>query len=168
LSSGSSGALRNVRPARGRRAALRLLRGRLLRAAPASAPTASSPPPRHLLSYPGSAYLKVAEGCGNRCSYCAIPLIRGPLASRPREEVVREAAELLARGVRELVLIAQDLASYGTERSGGPSELPALLRELLRLPGEFWLRCLYIHPDHFPGQLLELAADDAAATTARR
>jgi len=132
---------------------------RLLRAAPASAPTASSPPPRHLLSYPGSAYLKVAEGCGNRCSYCAIPLIRGPLASRPREEVVREAAELLARGVRELVLIAQDLASYGTERSGGPSELPALLRELLRLPGEFWLRCLYIHPDHFPGQLLELAAD---------
>jgi ribosomal protein S12 methylthiotransferase len=135
---------------------------RLLRAgaAPASLPAAppSSPPPRHLLSYPGSAYLKIAEGCGNRCSYCAIPLIRGPLASRPREEVVREAADLLASGVRELVLIAQDLASYGMDRSEG-SELPDLLRELLRLPGEFWLRCLYIHPDHFPEQLLELATD---------
>jgi ribosomal protein S12 methylthiotransferase len=141
---------------------------RLLRAAPASGPAtpASSPPSRHLLSYPGSAYLKVAEGCGNRCSYCAIPLIRGPLASRPREEVVREAAELLASGVRELVLIAQDLASYGTDwgegRQGGRpagGELPALLRELLRLPGEFWLRCLYIHPDHVPEELLELTAD---------
>jgi ribosomal protein S12 methylthiotransferase len=129
-------------------------------AAPASGPAAlpAGPPPRHLLSYPGSAYLKVAEGCGNRCSYCAIPLIRGPLASRPREEIVREAAGLLASGVRELVLIAQDLASYGTDRGEG-GELPDLLRELLRLPGEFWLRCLYIHPDHFPGELLELAAD---------
>jgi ribosomal protein S12 methylthiotransferase len=139
---------------------------RLLRAAPASGPAAPVIKPRHLLSYPGSAYLKVAEGCGNRCSYCAIPLIRGPLASRPREEVVREAAELLACGVRELVLIAQDLASYGTERTAGRQggrpgggELPALLRELLRLPGEFWLRCLYIHPDHFPEELLELTAD---------
>ncbi len=62
---------------------------------------------RHLLSYPGSAYLKIAEGCGNRCSYCAIPLIRGPLVSRPPAEVVQEARELLEAGVRELVLIAQ-------------------------------------------------------------
>ncbi len=130
---------------------------------------------RHLLSYPGSAYLKIAEGCGNRCSYCAIPLIRGPLVSRPPAEVVQEARELLEAGVRELVLIAQDLASYGGEAGaqpatdggakagreagrGGP-RLPGLLRELLALPGEFWLRCLYIHPDHFPAELLELAAD---------
>jgi ribosomal protein S12 methylthiotransferase len=126
--------------------------------APGPAAPAPGPPSRHLLSYPGSAYLKVAEGCGNRCSYCAIPLIRGPLASRPREELVREAAGLLASGVRELVLIAQDLASYGAERTAG-GELPALLGELLRLPGGFWLRCLYIHPDHFPEPLLELAAD---------
>jgi ribosomal protein S12 methylthiotransferase len=112
---------------------------------------------RHLLSYPGSAYLKIAEGCGNRCSYCAIPLIRGPLASRPLAEVVREARGLLGAGVRELVLIAQDLASYGMDRR--EAALPRLLRELLALPGEFWLRCLYIHPDHFPEELLGLAAD---------
>ena len=147
-------------------------------------------PSRHLLSYPGSAYLKIAEGCGNHCSYCAIPLIRGPLASRPRAQVVQEARDLLGAGVRELVLIAQDLASYGKDRAaeggvagaqpgrevgqGGPREashggppdrsagggLPVLLRELLALPGEFWLRCLYIHPDHFPEELLELAATD--------
>jgi len=120
---------------------------------------AARPAGRHLLSYPGSAYLKIAEGCGNRCSYCAIPLIRGPLASRPLAEVVQEARELLGAGVRELVLIAQDLASYGMEAGRGGPQLPHLLRELLALPGEFWLRCLYIHPDHFPGELLELAAD---------
>jgi ribosomal protein S12 methylthiotransferase len=127
-------------------------------------PSEGAPAGRHLLSYPGSAYLKVAEGCANRCSYCAIPLIRGPLASRPLAEVVEEARELLAAGVRELVLIAQDLASFGSDRAeaGGRKaggQLPRLLRELLALPGEFWLRCLYVHPDHFPEELLELAAD---------
>jgi ribosomal protein S12 methylthiotransferase len=142
---------------------------RLLRVDAGKAETGApaSPAARHLLSPPGSAYLKIAEGCGNRCSYCAIPLIRGPLASRPLQEVVQEARELLGAGVRELVLIAQDLASYGTDRSaaggeagqGGP-QLPVLLRELLALPGEFWLRCLYIHPDHFPEELLRLAAAD--------
>jgi ribosomal protein S12 methylthiotransferase len=135
---------------------------RLLRA---GAPPAPSGPGRraaagrHLLSFPGSAYLKIAEGCGNRCSYCAIPLIRGPLASRPRARIVADARELLASGARELVLIAQDLASYGADAQSGGG-LPGLLRDLLALPGEFWLRCLYIHPDHFPGQLLELAASD--------
>jgi ribosomal protein S12 methylthiotransferase len=120
-----------------------------------------APAARHLLSYPGSAYLKIAEGCGNRCSYCAIPLIRGPLVSRPRAQVVQEARDLLGAGVRELVLIAQDLASFGTDHSaGGGGGLPALLRELLSIPGEFWLRCLYIHPDHFPQELLGLAAAD--------
>jgi ribosomal protein S12 methylthiotransferase len=120
-----------------------------------------SPARKRLLSFPGSAYLKIAEGCGNRCSYCAIPLIRGPLASRPAGEIVREARQLLEEGARELVLIAQDLASYGTEPgSPGQGGLPLLLRKLLALPGEFWLRCLYIHPDHFPEELLALAAAD--------
>jgi ribosomal protein S12 methylthiotransferase len=124
--------------------------------------SADRPAGRRLLSFPGSAYLKIAEGCGNRCSYCAIPLIRGPLASRPRGEVVEEARGLLASGVRELVLIAQDLASFGAERAeqAAGGELPLLLRELLALPGRFWLRCLYIHPDHFPDELLALAASD--------
>jgi ribosomal protein S12 methylthiotransferase len=73
---------------------------------------------------------------------------------------VEEARGLLAAGVREIVLIAQDLASYGADRAGG-GELPVLLRELLDLPGEYWLRCLYIHPDHFPEELLALAAADS-------
>jgi ribosomal protein S12 methylthiotransferase len=111
-----------------------------------------------LLSYPGSAYLKIAEGCDNRCSYCAIPLIRGPLASRSRAEILGEAEDLLARGVRELILIAQDLGSFGMDRGAG--ELPALLSDLTRIGGEFWVRLLYIHPDHFPEEILELAADD--------
>jgi ribosomal protein S12 methylthiotransferase len=127
---------------------------------PTGEPRRSGQSRRHLLSFPGSAYLKIAEGCGNRCSYCAIPLIRGPLTSRPRAEVVEEARGLLAAGVREIVLIAQDLASYGADRAGG-GELPVLLRELLDLPGEYWLRCLYIHPDHFPEELLALAAADS-------
>ena len=137
---------------------------------PTGEPRRSGQSRRHLLSFPGSAYLKIAEGCGNRCSYCAIPLIRGPLSSRPRAEVVEEARGLLAAGVREIVLIAQDLASYGADRAGGGGvgsaesvvrgELPSLLRELLDLPGEYWLRCLYIHPDHFPEELLALAAAD--------
>ena len=111
-----------------------------------------------LLSYPGSAYLKIAEGCNNRCSYCAIPLIRGPLASRSRPEVLAEAEELLARGVRELILVAQDLGSFGTDRGAG--ELAALLRDLLRIGRDFWLRLLYIHPDHFPEEILELFASE--------
>jgi ribosomal protein S12 methylthiotransferase len=111
-----------------------------------------------LLSYPGSAYLKIAEGCGNRCSYCAIPLIRGPLASRTRAEILGEAEDLLARGVRELILIAQDLGSFGMDRGAG--ELAGLLRDLTRIGGEFWVRLLYIHPDHFPEEILDLAAAD--------
>ncbi|MGA2641784.1 MAG: 30S ribosomal protein S12 methylthiotransferase RimO [Spirochaetia bacterium] len=113
----------------------------------------------HLLSFPGSAYLKIAEGCGNRCTYCAIPLIRGELASRQPSEIVAEAKQLLDRGIRELVLIAQDLGSYGRD-SGGPSALPSLLTELSGLSGDFWVRLLYIHPDHFPYAILDVMAHD--------
>jgi ribosomal protein S12 methylthiotransferase len=111
---------------------------------------------RPLLSFPGSAYVKVSEGCDNRCSFCAIPLIRGPLRSRPVEEIAGECRRLLDRGVRELCLIGQDLGAYG---SGGPG-LPELLRALSRLEGRFWVRLLYIHPDHFPRPILGLLRDD--------
>jgi len=124
-----------------------------------TSPRASSPPRRRrLLSYTGSAYLKVAEGCANRCSYCAIPLIRGDLASRPRAEVADAARGLLAAGAHELVLIAQDLGSYGRDR--GAAELPALLGDLAALPGRFWVRLLYVHPDHFPLEVLPIMRDD--------
>jgi ribosomal protein S12 methylthiotransferase len=112
----------------------------------------------HLLSYPGSAYVKVAEGCGNRCTYCAIPLIRGDLASRPAPDVLAEIRGLLDRGVRELVLIAQDLGSYGKDRGG--EGLDGLLRRIARLRGGFWVRLLYIHPDHFPRGVLDVMAAD--------
>jgi ribosomal protein S12 methylthiotransferase len=118
----------------------------------------------HLLSYPGSAYVKIAEGCANRCTYCAIPLIRGDLASRPVAEIVEESRRLLDRGIRELILIAQDLGSYGkdlgTGSDGGAARLPGLLQQLARLSGDFWVRMLYIHPDHFPGEILDLLAAD--------
>jgi ribosomal protein S12 methylthiotransferase len=133
-------------------------------AAPAPARPGSAAEPRpyersHLLSFPGSAYLKIAEGCRNRCTYCAIPLIRGDLASRLPEEIVGEARRLVERGIRELVLIAQDLGSYGRDR-GDRSALPALLTDLSAIPGDFWVRLLYIHPDHFPEGILDVMERD--------
>jgi len=131
--------------------------------APRLGPVAAEAPAReyervHLLSFPGSAYVKVAEGCANRCTYCAIPLIRGDLASRAVADVARECRGLLERGVRELILIAQDLGSYGKDL-GAPA-LGSLLGELGRIPGDFWVRLLYIHPDHFPAEILDLVAAD--------
>jgi ribosomal protein S12 methylthiotransferase len=114
---------------------------------------------RPLLSLPGSAYLKITEGCDNRCSFCAIPLIRGPLRSRAVAGVVAEARGLLARGVKEICLIGQDLGSYGRDLAGRPLAAD-LLAELSALPGDFWVRLLYIHPDHFPDGILERCAAD--------
>jgi len=109
-----------------------------------------------LLSFPGSAYVKIAEGCANRCTFCAIPLIRGDLASRPEEEIVAEATALVEGGVREIVLVAQDSASYGSDRVGGPDRgLGGLLDRLLSIGGDFWLRLLYFHPDRFELSLLD-------------
>jgi ribosomal protein S12 methylthiotransferase len=113
---------------------------------------------RHLLSFPGSAYVKIAEGCANRCTYCAIPLIRGDLASRTIEELLAEMRGLLDRGARELILIAQDLGSYGADR--GSRDLPRLLSDIHGLAGDFWVRLLYIHPDHFPDEILDIMAGD--------
>ncbi|MDR2398067.1 MAG: 30S ribosomal protein S12 methylthiotransferase RimO [Spirochaetaceae bacterium] len=115
---------------------------------------------RPLLSAPGSAYVKIAEGCDNHCAFCSIPRLRGPLRSRVPERVVDECRELLDRGITELCLIGQDLASYGTDRTGGESLLPQLLKALSHLEGRFWVRLLYLHPDKFPLPLLELIRDD--------
>ena len=110
------------------------------------------------LSLPGAAYLKIGEGCANRCTYCAIPLIRGDLRSRAVEAVVEEARGLLDSGVLELTLIGQDIGSFGLDR--GRAELAELLRALGRLDGRFWVRLLYIHPDHFPREILPVLAGD--------
>ncbi len=122
--------------------------------APAEGPSRS-----RLLGFPGSVYVKIAEGCDNRCSYCAIPLIRGDLRSRELKSVVKEIDDFIDRGVFEIVLIAQDLSSYGVDRGGNSLLLP-LLEEVSALPGNFWIRLLYIHPDHFPFEILDLCAND--------
>jgi ribosomal protein S12 methylthiotransferase len=118
-----------------------------------------APGERPLLSLPGSAYVKISEGCDNRCSFCSIPLIRGPLRSRAVAEVVGECRSLLDRGIRELCLIGQDLASYGNDRPG-EGGLPALLEALAALEGRFWVRLLYLHPDHLPLSILDTMGRD--------
>ncbi len=114
---------------------------------------------RPLLSLPGSAYIKITEGCDNCCTYCAIPLIRGNLRSRPIESVVAEARGLLARGVKELCVIGQDLGSYGVDWGNG-CRLGELLSALSCIEGDFWIRLLYIHPDRFPREILDICSRD--------
>ncbi|WP_018084396.1 30S ribosomal protein S12 methylthiotransferase RimO [Desulfurispora thermophila] len=110
-----------------------------------------------LLPVPGiTAYLKIAEGCSNRCAYCAIPLIRGPLRSRPRDLLLREAEQLLAGGVKELVVVAQDTTAYGRDLYGRPM-LPHLLDQLAGL-GFPWVRLMYCYPEGITPQLVEVLA----------
>ena len=130
---------------------------------------------RRLFDFPGSTYVKVTEGCDNFCTYCAIPLIRGRLRSRSVEDIVDECKALIGRGIREINLIGQDLGAYGCDRgsrvpaaAGGASNggarpsssqapgLADLLAALSALEGDFRVRTLYIHPDHFPEGILEV------------
>jgi ribosomal protein S12 methylthiotransferase len=111
---------------------------------------------RPLLSLPGCAYVKISEGCDNRCSFCAIPLIRGSLCCRGLTDIVDECKGLLARGIKELCIIGQDIGSYRS----GDSGLPELLAAIAELTGDFWVRLLYIHPDHFPAGILDLMEKD--------
>ncbi|ACX53021.1 MiaB-like tRNA modifying enzyme YliG [Ammonifex degensii KC4] len=113
-----------------------------------------------LLSTPSYyAYLKIAEGCSHRCSFCRIPYLRGPYRSRPPEEILREAAELAERGVKELILVAQDTTSWGIDLYGRPS-LALLLRELAALEKVKWIRILYAHPASITDELLEVMAKE--------
>ena len=113
----------------------------------------------HLLSFPGSAFVKVSEGCDNRCTFCAIPLIRGAMRSKPLDDVIVEIRDLLDRGIREINLVAQDLASYGRDLDGAsPDEL---LRQISALDGEFWVRLLYVYPERFPSSFFPILRDDA-------
>ncbi|MFW5701469.1 MAG: 30S ribosomal protein S12 methylthiotransferase RimO, partial [Bacteroidota bacterium] len=112
---------------------------------------------RHLLTPKHYAYLKIAEGCGHRCSFCAIPLIRGPLKSRSIEDLLAESDSLAGMGVRELDLIAQDTTSYGRDLYG-KSEIARLMRQLSDLRKFHWIRLLYAYPGGFPEDLLEVMA----------
>lgn len=146
-------------------------------------------------AYPGSAYVKIAEGCDTNCAFCAIPLIRGRLASRRIADIVGEVEGLLRDGAQEVILVAQDLTTFGRDRRGAaeapngagePGEaakanetdeagntveaaatdaparesLTELIRRLSALPGDFWVRLLYLYPERFPEELLQLCAAD--------
>jgi ribosomal protein S12 methylthiotransferase len=111
-----------------------------------------------ILSLPGpTTYVKIAEGCSNRCSYCAVPMIRGPLQSRPLSSIVQEVRNLVQQGIKEIILVAQDTTAFGMERSK-VSELPALLRILDQVDGLEWIRLMYAHPAHVTDELLETLA----------
>ncbi len=103
------------------------------------------------------AYLRIADGCDNRCTYCAIPNIRGGLRSRSMESVLAEAEALVATGVKELVLVAQDTTVYGRDLYG-ESRLPELLTELCKIDNLKWIRLLYCYPEHITDELLDVMA----------
>ena len=103
------------------------------------------------------AYLRIGDGCNNRCAYCAIPAIRGPLRSRSMEALVDEARTLAAAGVKELVLVAQDVTLYGQDIDG-TRHLPELLDQLCAIEGLQWIRLLYCYPEHITEQLLDTIA----------
>ena len=112
------------------------------------------PVPALRLTGAAFAYLKIAEGCAHRCSYCAIPAIRGQYRSRPLRSVVSEARALLATGVKELNVIAQDPMLYGVDLADG-TNVVTLLRALDKLKGDFWLRVLYAYPSEITDEFLD-------------
>ena len=113
---------------------------------------------RHLLLPQHVAYLKIADGCDRHCTYCAIPAIRGRFVSKPKEAILDEARRLLDAGTKELVLIAQETTFWGTDLYGKPTLAP-LLESLKNLPGDFWIRLMYMYPLHFGDDLIELFAE---------
>ncbi|MFI3258382.1 MAG: 30S ribosomal protein S12 methylthiotransferase RimO [Spirochaetales bacterium] len=138
-------------------------------------------PPQHniveadrtvFLGFPSSTYIKITEGCDNHCSFCAIPLIRGKLRSRSIDSVVNEIKSLLQKNIFEFNLIGQDVAAFGSDffpeiKNGKftwndyeQSPLSQLLSKISEIEGNFWIRLLYIHPDHFPTDILPIMQKD--------
>ena len=110
---------------------------------------------KRVVSTPGYyEYLKIAEGCDNRCTYCIIPMLRGPYRSRRAEDILREAADLAAEGVKELMIVAQDITKYGRDLEQGDYALPQLLTDLCRIDGLEWIRLLYCYPEDVTDELI--------------
>ena len=114
---------------------------------------------RILTTHPHTAYLKIAEGCDRKCTYCIIPKLRGKLRSRSIEDIVEEAKKLSAMGVRELNLLAQETSEYGIDRYGDKS-LARLLRELVKVEGIKWIRNYYMFPNSVTDELIETIRDE--------
>ena len=125
-------------------------------------------PDKHLLPLDGkriqstppyTAYIKIAEGCDNRCTYCAIPMIRGRFRSRQPDSIIAEAKELAQNGVKELIVVAQDTTRYGEDLYGEP-HLAKLLKELCKIDGLKWIRILYCYPDRLTDELIDTIAEE--------
>ncbi len=115
--------------------------------------------PRQLSTPKHYAYLKIAEGCAKQCAFCIIPKIKGPLKSKPDPQVLKEFNLLLDQGVREVILIAQDLGDFGKERKEKQG-LEKLLQQMLSVPRDFWLRLLYLYPDEITDEIISLLKED--------
>jgi ribosomal protein S12 methylthiotransferase len=117
--------------------------------------------PRTLSTPKNYAYLKIAEGCKKKCAYCIIPDIKGPLKSKEIEQVKREFLALLSQGVKEIILIAQDLGDWGKDLGFKKTEgLLFLLKELIKEKGDFWIRLLYLYPDEITKDLVDVIKSD--------
>ena len=106
-----------------------------------------------------SAYLRIAEGCDNHCSYCVIPSLRGKYRSRPMDKLIEEAKELAVSGVKELIVVAQDTSRYGIDLYG-ERKLAELLRELCKIDGFVWVRVHYLYPDEMSDELIDVLANE--------
>ncbi len=111
--------------------------------------------PRMQLTLPHIAYLKIADGCDNRCAYCSIPNIRGNMRSRSIKSVIAEAKNLIAGGVKEILIIAQDITAFGMDNDIPEENFAELLKQLDQLDGDYYLRMLYTHPAHFNDEIID-------------
>ncbi|MBN2087573.1 30S ribosomal protein S12 methylthiotransferase RimO [Candidatus Peregrinibacteria bacterium] len=115
-------------------------------------------PGKLLITPPGYAYIKIAEGCNNACAFCLIPKLRGRYRSRPMEPIIEEIKELIKIGVKEIVLVAQDSGCYGVDLYKKKS-LVALLKKIIAIKDDFWVRVLYVYPERINDELLTLMAE---------
>ncbi len=113
---------------------------------------------RAVTTGPGWAYVKIADGCDNRCAYCVIPSIRGRYRSRPVDAILAEASNLAQAGIKELILVAQDVTAYGRDFRDGTT-LCSLLRELVKVEGIEWIRLHYLYPHEMTDELIDLIAE---------
>lgn len=115
--------------------------------------------PRLKLTSPYTAYVKIADGCNNRCSYCSVPLIRGRFKSRPMESILKEAEMLARAGAKEIIPVAQDTTLYGKDIYG-KLMFPVLLKKMTKIKGLQWIRIMYAHPAHVTNELIDLISKE--------
>lgn len=132
---------------------------KIVAAFPPSSSVVKKPDSKILFTPESYTYVKISDGCRNFCSYCAIPIIRGALKSRQIDDIVTEVREKLKTGVKEINLIAQDITAYGADIYGKPS-LERLIKELLKVNGDYWIRLLYLYPTRISDELIKMIASE--------